>query len=172
VSYCRISDDESIQRHYEEARRNGTSHSLAEMFALGAAPTVQTDATFMRGTANGRQFQGNAEKFGDAYAKIARKRGQNVTGKKYLSGLARFPGDPEAWVDGRGDVQRVLEKRGWESEGSVNVKSRCPEAPRPTIDVADDILNEEVQRIVESSPEPIKDRRELKEQVRQKRKRK
>lgn len=167
MTYPTVSNDPSIQGHYEDCRRAGTAHGLAEMFALGQPPMSNSDREFLEATENGRQFQGN-EFAGNFYRQEAAKAGVNTTGKVYKAGLAAFPGDPEAWVSGRGDVQRLVEKRGWECSGSVNVRMR-EKPPAPEIDVADDILEAEVEKI-EDLAGPVADRGELKEKVRQKRK--
>ena len=162
-----ISDDPFIQSHFEKCLRLGTPAKLAEMFALGATPYIQTDSVFLQGSENGRQFAGN-DKVGDYYAAVARKHGQMVKGKKYISGIARFPGDPEAWVDGRGDVERVARQRGWGVEGAVKVSAE-PSPPPPDIALSERIVAERAQRVLESHPEPHKvDVGELKEQIRQK----
>lgn len=172
-----ISDDPRIQRHYEKCLKEGTSPKLAEMFALGQGPSLRTDATFMRDNANGKQFADNPQ-MGDHYKKIAERHGVSVTGKKYMHGLAKFQGDPMAWVDSRHDVQRVCEERGWECEGAVNVKMRQLDNPIAPKDVADDLVNEEVGMMIEDTPELLnmkpellnKKIPELREQVRDKRK--
>lgn len=140
----------------------------AEMFESGQAPACITDATFMRGHCNGSQFEKNP-KIGEALAKQARKRGVDTKGKRYLGSLARYPGDPKAWVDGRGDVKRVLEERGWGAEGVVNASVREPyEEPASLAgDIAPDILEREANRVI-AVHGPVKDKRELKEQIREK----
>ena len=75
----------------------------------------------------------------------------DVKGKVYLSGLAAFSGDPRAWVSGRGDVQKVCEERGWDCEGSVNVKAFRPQEPRQ-VAVAPDLVAEHVERELEANP--------------------
>lgn len=141
---------------------------LEEMLAEGRAPHGVTDASFMQGTENGRQFANNP-KMGDKLRKLAEANGGNVKGKKYVGGLARYPGDPRAWVDGRGDVQRICEQEGWGCEGSVNVKSRQPlNPPAPGPALADDIVAEEVGNLLEQMPAKARkevDVQELKEQV-------
>jgi hypothetical protein len=109
---------------YWDSRLKGSSQSLAEMFALQAAPLPKTDSTFLSGFgANGAQFQGGpmAEEQGNHYKRVAEAGGQNVTGKVYLASLAKYPGDPRAWISDRGDVRRVVEERGWTCEGDVQV---------------------------------------------------
>lgn len=110
------------REHYELCLAKGTSPTLAEMFALGAPPMSNTDREFLEGRGGCYdQFRGQTE-VGDYYARLARESGVDTTGRVYLSGLAAYPGDPRAWVSGRGDVKRVCEERGWSAEGSVNVK--------------------------------------------------
>ena len=89
-----------------------------------------TDAAFLEGHVNGNQFE-NEPIIGDAYKAEATAKGVDITGKVYLSQLATYPGDPEAWVSGRGDVQRVCEQRGWGCKGSVEVKAQELAAPPP-----------------------------------------
>ncbi len=93
------------------------------MLASGKPPRAVTDDTFRanQGNANGGQFADDPH-VGDFYKSVAAKAGVSTTGKTYLGGLAEYPGDPEAWVDSRGDVKRVCEKRGWGCEGAVTTK--------------------------------------------------
>lgn len=143
-----------------------TGEAFNRMIQSGQTPALVTDATFMRGTANGSQFEKRPE-IGDYYRSVAEAEGQNVKGKKYLSQLARHPGDAEAWVDGRGDVQRILEKRGWGSEGSVKVKRRdLEDVPKP-IDVAQDILDRELANVPGVSELNAKQKLDLKEKVKE-----
>lgn len=150
-------------------RRRGVSHKLAEMFATGQTPTLNTDSTFFEG--RWEQFYGTPQ-IREAYKRRAAREGVDVSGKIYVSQLANFPGDPEAWVSGRGDVQRVCEKRGWGCAGSVNVKPRNADvAPPKDIDVADDIIDREVGEILANVPDRERvDVQDLREQVRDKRK--
>jgi hypothetical protein len=152
------------QRHYDECRAGGACHSLAEMFALGAAPQSRTDAEFFRGRWN--QFA-DTPHLGDAYRGVAEAHGQSTTGKVYLSGLARFPGDPEAWVSGRGDVERVIDRHGWGAEGSVTRPLRNVAEPE-VIPVAPDIVDAKVADIlagVDPRDRPRVDVEDLREQV-------
>ena len=156
--------------HYIHCREEGSSPTLALMFATQQGPGLVTDNTFMHGHCNGNQFEKTPWR-GDYYRQVAKKAGFNITGKVYKPSLADFPGDPKAWVSGRGDVTRVAEERGWNVEGSVNVKGRKPgDFERKPVGVADDIVDAEVQQIIESTPEPIKDVGELRDKVRNKRK--
>lgn len=164
MSWPIISEDPAVQAFYEQMRRAGQSHLLAEMFALQAPPQSNSDREFLEGHCNGSQFQ-NDPKRGNYYAKVAKKAGVSTTGKVYMPGLAAYPGDPQAWVSDRHDVQKVCEQRGYNCEGAVKVKSeikQVQEAPR----LAEDIVQRKVKQYVAKDP-AIKKRpkQELREMV-------
>lgn len=147
-----VSSHNSVQQTYEAMRRDGESHSIAEMLALQQPPRIETDATFLAGNCNGNQFEANPE-IGDLYAREAAAHGLTSTkGLVYKSSLAAFPGDPQAWVGSRDDVRRVCEERGWGCEGAVNMKVRNDRAPMPDVDVADDIVQEKMLDNLEVDP--------------------
>lgn len=99
------------------------------------APHVESDCTvYTEDRTDLNQFRSEAMR--DFYGEKARKAGVNTAGKKYDYSLARYPGDPKAWVGSDGDVRQVLEHRGWGAKGKVNVKMRNEErveAPKPGI---------------------------------------
>ena len=105
------------------------------------------------------------------YEQEAKDAGVNTKGKIYLGGLARYPGDPEAWVSGRGDVQRICETRGWGSRGAVNVKSQEPTESPVETPLAEDIVTDKVTDIMSHVPKKERKRvdvTELREQVKDK----
>ena len=162
-----ISDDPKVQEHYEACVAEGTSPALAEMFALAQAPYGKSDATYMSGHCNGSQFEKSAQQ-GNHYKKVTEQHGGTVKGKRYLSQLARFPGDPQAWVSGRDDIKRVCEKNGWGCEGSVTTPL-VEREPTPKPDVAEDIVNRVTLEVAQTLPDPHRiDLPYLKEQVREK----
>lgn len=79
---------------YERSRAKGTSHNLAMIFASGQAPRADRKDERWRAC--------------DESASFRRK----VPRGKYQHGLARYPGDPEAFVSSRGEARRVADKRG------------------------------------------------------------
>lgn len=149
----RVSDNPRIQQHYEACRAVGTSHLLAEMFAFRQGPALMTDDVFLEGrhAAQAEQFNRNPE-IADAYKGEADAAGVDITGKVYLSGLAAYPGDPKAWVSGRGDVQRVCEERGWSCKGAVNVKGEHIPAGSETFHVHPELVAEHAQARALSDP--------------------
>lgn len=147
----------------------GNSHKMAIMFVSAQGPVLRTNTNFLSGFgANGKQFE-DAQGLGDYYQGIALEAGVNPKGKVYLSGLARFPGDPEAWVSDRDEATRKAEMRGWGAEGDgVKVKPRL-DYETPRVGVADEILDERVEMALADHPEPQKvNRGELRHEIYQK----
>ena len=155
----------SAQQEYDRLIADGLAPTLAEMFATRRPPGCRTSREFLAGHCNGNQFATN-QWAGDKYRKIAQAHGQNTTGKVYLSQLAAFPGDPEAWVSDEGDVKRVCEQRGWNCNGFVNVKApqldHDPDDDR--VMLADDIVEDCVEAAIGKDPSlALKPREELRE---------
>lgn len=142
-----IFDGPFRSRKAAAAKLEGLS-AFDRMVMNGRPPASVTDKEFMVGTENGRQFQKRPE-VGNFYRRVAEREGQNIKGKKYISQLARYPGDPEAWVSGRGDVQARCDERGWGCDGSVKVKAKEAEEAAKPVDVAPDILEREVLKAKE-----------------------
>lgn len=138
-----VSNRPDVQAFYIRMRINGESHTMAEMLALRKFPGVQgTDSTFMAGT---HHQDTPLDQVRHQYAQQA---GVDTNGKRYLSGLARFPNDPEAWVSGRGDVLRICRERGWNCRGLVEYEA--PEAePTPDLPIGEDIVRTHVQDCLE-----------------------
>lgn len=121
--YETVSEIPEVQAAYERMREEGQSHNMAEMLALRQCPSLNTDTRRMIGWSEPR----------------------------FSEQLARYPGDPEAWVSHPDDYRRVLRERGWGCRGSINIKAADVEVPddNKPYEVADDIVEEEVGRIVE-----------------------
>ncbi len=146
-----ISDNPEVQRRYMEMRAAGESHNIAELLATQEVPFIMTDSEYLKGmSCNGSQFE-KTPHIGDFYKAEAEKAGVSTTGKVYLSGLADRPGDPKAWISGRGDVQRVCEERGMSCQGSVQVAAR-QEEPKPGPRLAPDIVNRFVKKELAKKP--------------------
>jgi hypothetical protein len=145
-----ISTNPAVQAHYEACRARGTSHSLAEMFALGKPPMSDSDREFLEGRGGCYdQFEGN-DFLGDFYGRQAKKAGVDTAGAVYLSGLASYPGDPRAWVRGKGDVKKLCEERGYSARGAVNATGRQVEPRR--VALAEDIVDGLVEKRLEGIP--------------------
>lgn len=163
-----ISKIPEVQKFYESMRRKGQSHSIAEMCATRSAPRGMTDSVFFAGVGTlADQFRGE-EQVLDHMVKVATRKGRRPSPNDYYQpGLARFVGDPEAFIPasgGRGHVQAVCEKRGWACEGSVKVKAR-QDAPKKKR-LANDIVEAAVNQRIAADPDQARvDRRELKAEV-------
>ena len=164
-----ISRNPEIQREFEAMVASGTSERLAEMFALQAPPMSKTEREFLEGHANGNQFE-KTPAYGNALKQIATEQGINTTGMIYLDQLARYPGDHEGWVRDRGDVKRTLEGRpGWRSRGMVDHEGEAQ--PPQEIEIAEDLVQEEVAEILTTVPDPhLVDTVDLSNKVREHRK--
>lgn len=134
---------------YLRMRLSGESHNMAEMLALKAFPGVHgLDSTFMVGTHHQDSVLDNYRYH------AAQDAGIDTNGKRYLSGMARFPNDPEAWVSGRDDVVRLCESRGWNSHGMVEYEApSIDRAPEPDIPIAKDIVDQHVAACLRAFPE-------------------
>jgi hypothetical protein len=99
-----------------------------KLFRCNIAPGVCTDSTFLAGGDDGFKDDNMSRKMARSKARAA---GVNPEGKKYMPGLARFHGDPRAWVSGKSDVKRICEKEGWACTGAVNVKGVERDEPNP-----------------------------------------
>lgn len=162
-----IDDKEVTEEGYKALREAIEAERLAEMFESGQTPHCISDQTYMKGHTNGSQFE-KCQHMGNYYRHEAQLHGGNTNGKRYISGLARFPGDPEAWVTGRDDIKRVIESRpGWSCQGAVDLDGRANSpAPVERPEVADDLLDKYTVQVASGLPNPERiDLDDLREQV-------
>lgn len=162
-----VSRDFERQVHYWKMRLDGESHNMADMLANRSFPaTTGTDRAFMQGRKlGGGQFE-DVPLVGHHHAARAEAAGVSTTGKWYSGTLARFPGDPEAWVDSLHDVKTICERRGWSAEGAIKVEGPRyhSEEPRP-YRVANDIVDEHVAQVLDAHPELVPKAHEIREEV-------
>jgi hypothetical protein len=150
---------------YVRLRCEGSTHMFAEMVALQRGPRIMTDSVFFAGQGDLlKQFQGDRAQLESRVA-LARKHGYNPGPSDiYNPNLARFPGDPEAWIPpsgGRAHIRKVLAKRGWGCQGAVELESR-PNPPPKFKDLADDLAVEAAREMATRNPELRRlDKREL-----------
>lgn len=136
------------QQRYDSMIESGESPRLAEMLALRVFPGVHgTDSSFMSGT---HALDGPYEQYRHASAAAA---GVDTNGKRYISGLARFPNDPTAWVSSRADVLRICSDRGWNCHGMVEHEAPKDFEPEPDIPIASDIVEQHVAACLRAFPE-------------------
>lgn len=139
---------------YVAKRLSGMSHNMAKMLVTGLTPWIMTDDVFLAGLAN--QFATNTitGAMGDYYKSIAEGEGVSTTGAVYFPGLASYPGDPTAWIRGRGDIARVAEAKNLTIQGGMlDRQARRDEAPPADVDVADDLVEARVLEMVAQNPD-------------------
>ena len=155
----RMSNGATRGAFYAMQRINGSTHKFAEMLALQRGPALDTDDVFFSGSKPlYDQFQSTRTL--NTHLKASAKHGFRPSpNSTYFPGLARFRGDPEAYVtraQGRGYIKKLLESRGWACEGGVNVEHRQPEsdplAPENCVRLADDIIADKAKEMIAKDP--------------------
>ncbi len=112
-------------------------------------PLLKTNATFLRGAKYGaEQFASDGDHSRNQYLDPAKRAGVSVNGKIYQHGLARYPGDPEAWCSDLDDVKRKIRQRGLHCP-ELGIKGREAE-PKESVAIAEDILNNKIESMVEA----------------------
>ncbi|SFH96782.1 hypothetical protein [Planctomicrobium piriforme] len=143
---------------YMVSRRKRSSHTFAAMAAMQQSARVNTNDTFWSGRKHFSQV------YGETYANDIKKKlaaqGVNMMAGEYMPEIARYRGDPEAYVPfsgARDHIRKVCEKRGWACEGAVNVKGREPEkdphAPENGVALAEDLVVKKAGEIITKNPE-------------------
>lgn len=144
---------------YIRSRRQGQSHRFAEMVATQRPPRCMTDDVFFAGMRPWKATMTPHQR--RAVMRQAQRHGfVPPADAVYHSSLARYPGDPEAFVTkamGRGYIQNLCERRGWACEGAVNIKGRAPEkdmlAPENCVPLADDIVRAKAREMIRENPD-------------------
>lgn len=127
-------------------------------------PLLKTNTTFMRGAKYGaEQFATELPHSKDVYLGTAKRAGVSTNGKVYQHGLARFPGDPQAWVSDLDEAKRIIRQRGLASP-EMGIKGREVE-PTESVAVAEDLIDNEIIRRVESGTMNFRDAAKMREQV-------
>ena len=172
---CMEMIDHTITRgaQYWMMRFNGSSDSFAAMIALQQGPGINTDDTFFHGS-KPLYDQFGSQQHLDRYLKAAKRRGFTPSvNSTYFPSLARFAGDPEAFVtraQGRGYIRKLCEKRGWACEGAVKVDHREPEsdplAPEKCTPLGEDIISNRASEMMNKNPDlRFMNRKDLREQI-------
>lgn len=118
------------------------------MLAHRRPPGGRSDAVWFKGVGTENPMADIPVPYQKKYRQLAERAGVSIHGKRYLSRLADYPGDPEAWVDSQGDVRRVVEKRGLSCEGmGLNIPGvERPEKewgpPKVNDKIVDRVVNE------------------------------
>lgn len=151
-------DKESLRRKFED------------IVTSRKGPGLSTDSTFFSGAGTlDRQF-GKDKGALKQVVSGAKKAGYNPTGNElYQPCLARFPGDPRAFVsqaDGKAHIRKIVERDGTGCEGAVTVKAREPEhEPTPKHKLAPHIVQRHLRHKLKNPENAKRDRREMVEQI-------
>lgn len=158
---------------YMKMRLAGESDKLATMVSLRKGPVLSTDDTFFQGS-KPLYEQFGSQKALDRNLAVSKRMGFTPDPNSvYFPNLARFKGDPEAYVSrsqGRGYIRRLLEKRGWSSEGAVSVAGRGPESDpldaKNCVPLGEDVIQRYAGKMIEKDPSLRQlGRKELRERV-------
>jgi hypothetical protein len=131
---------------------------MAEIIATRTTPgDGLTDRAFMEGFLTGHDDGLVGESAQDYREKYRAATGSYPSGRRYMSGVARFPGDPRAWVDSMADVRKICEEDNlsWQYAGKVLHEAREPEADsddKPYA-VAPDLIEKRLKKAVEANPD-------------------
>ena len=153
---------------YMLARRSGQTHRFAEMVAMQRPPQCMTDDVFFAGMPR-LADQMSPTELKSVVAGAKRHGFTPSPDAVYHSGLARFKGDPEAFVTramGRGYIKRLCESRGTACNGAVEVEARQPDRDpwEQTVPLANDLVNASVANMVRQDPSlKTRSRKELRD---------
>ncbi len=132
---------------------------INEILESRQVPGAVTDREFLSGNFNGNQFA-NTPILGDTkIEQYKRYTGGKMPpkGAVYVDGIARpnMPGDPEAWVESRGDLKRKIESRpGASADGLVKARGPEPIGPMHTrVKLAENIVRKKMRQAIEKNPD-------------------
>lgn len=127
------------------------ANGIRDILETRQFPGLQTDDEFM---ANRGSLADQLKHQTEDIVSAARRAGYNPSHSDvYLPSVARFPGDPEAFIkhdSARGHIKKTLEARGWSCEGSVKVKGR--QSPPKEKKLGDDLALEGARELRLKNP--------------------
>ena len=142
---------------------------MDEVLRSKKMPTIRTDSQFLanHGTLD-KQFEGDKRQL-DSVTETAKKHGYNPNpNDTYIPTLARFPGDPLAFVPAgspKNHIKKVCEATDRACEGDVTVE-RTKRKPKRTVRLGDDLVQEEAaMRIAENPDEALKPQEQLRNEI-------
>lgn len=105
---------------------SGCDHPYERL--MGTASIGICDTSLARDALHTRaQFDKTSDDRGPLYERLAKQAGIDTTGKWYHPPLARFLGDPEAWVGSMDDIKQRCLGRGWKfsiKDGNIHIEAR------------------------------------------------
>ena len=155
---------------YMRLRRTGQTHRFAEMVACQAGPGLMTDSVFFAGLPKLQdQFANDTQR--EKVLATAQRHGYTPNPNDvYEPGLARFQGDPEAFVPptgGRGYIRRLCERRGWGCNGAVEVQHSEPirDPMEQSIPLAESIVKRRMREAIQKDPSSGRNKKKLRESI-------
>ncbi len=165
--YPVVSDKPLIQAAYIRYRREGSSHSIAEICAFKTPPgTKNTDRAFFEGKYGGQDL----EQLPAGMQKRARERYRKMTGRDipqgsvYISQLADGPGDPKAYFDSVHDIKKRCIETGAACE-ALGIAGAEVMAPKPKVKYAPRLLQRRLKSAMANPENQGKKPRELAEAI-------
>jgi hypothetical protein len=142
---------------------------MNEVLKSRKMPAIRTDAQFLanHGTLE-KQFDGDQRQL-KAVTDKAKELGYTPSpNDTYISTLARFPGDPLAFVPAgspKNHIKKVCEATDRACEGDVEVQ-RERKKPKETIRLGEDLVQEEAEQLIMKNPEEaLKPKEQLRNEI-------
>lgn len=147
----------------EPARRDG----IAEIVASGQFPSLRTDTSFFAGVGTLQKQLGDGSELKAVTLRAKRAGYTPNADDMYCPSLARFTGDPEAFVPfsgGRSYVKKICEKRGVPCHGMVEYTP--PERPpKPKVRLAERTVQRLMREKIRKDPSLARDKAGLRAQI-------
>ena len=142
---------------------------MDEVLKSRRMPSIRTDAQFLanHGTLD-KQFAGDNRQL-KAVTDTAKSLGYNPNpNDTYIPTLARFPGDPLAFVPAgspKSHIKKVCETTDRACEGDVTV-NRPRKEPAKTVRLGEDLVQEEAEQLIMRNPEEaLKPKEQLRNEI-------
>ena len=142
---------------------------MDEVLKSRRMPSIRTDAQFLanHGTLD-KQFAGDNRQL-KAVTDTAKSLGYNPSpNDTYIPTLARFPGDPLAFVPAgspKSHIKKVCEATDRACEGDVTV-NRPRKEPAKTVRLGEDLVQEEAEQLIMRNPEEaLKPKEQLRNEI-------
>lgn len=142
---------------------------MDEVLKSRKMPSIRTDAQFLanHGTLD-KQFAGDNRQL-KAVTDTAKSLGYNPNpNDTYIPTLARFPGDPLAFVPAgspKSHIKKVCETTDRACEGDVTV-NRPRKEPAKTVRLGEDLVQEEAEQLIMKNPEEaLKPKEQLRNEI-------
>ena len=142
---------------------------MDEVLKSRRMPSIRTDAQFLanHGTLD-KQFAGDNRQL-KAVTDTAKSLGYNPNpNDTYIPTLARFPGDPLAFVPAgspKSHIKKVCEATDSACEGDVTV-NRPRKEPAKTVRLGEDLVQEEAEQLIMRNPEEaLKPKEQLRNEI-------